>query len=96
MFVIIVKAQVKPEKVELYESTFTALRAKVLAHEPGVSFYELCRVPDQPCVYRLVEAYRDRQTQEEHLTKNYYQEAIPVITDCLEGGSYEMEVVETI
>ena len=66
MFVVIVKANVKPEKVETYESTFKALREKVLANEPGVTFYELSRVPDSPCEYRMVEAYRDAQVQEEH------------------------------
>lgn len=96
MNVIIVKAKVKPDKVELYESTFRALREKVLANEPGVTFYELCRVPEEPCTYRLVESYRDEKTQEEHLAKDYYQAAVPVITECLEGESYEMEVVETI
>jgi len=96
MFVIIVKARVKPDKVELYESTFRGLREKVLANEPGVTFYELCRVPEETCTYRVIEAYQDAQVQEEHLTKDYYQQAIPIITECLEGASYEMEVVETV
>jgi len=96
MFVIIVKARVKPDKVELYESTFKALRETVLANEPGVSFYELSRVPDSPCEYRLVEAYQDAEDQAEHLARDYYQKAVPIITECLEGESFEMEVVETI
>jgi len=96
MFVVIVKARVKPETVEVYESTFRALREKVLANEPGVTFYELCRVPGEPYAYRVVEAYRDQATQEEHLAKDYYQQAIAVIGECLEGGTYEMEVVEPI
>jgi len=96
MFVVIVKARVEPDKVELYETTFKALRTKVLANEPGVTFYELCRVPDEPCAYRVVECYMDEQTQEEHLTKHYYQEAIAIIGECLAGGSFEMEVVETV
>jgi len=96
MFVILVKAQVKPEKVEIYEKTFRDLRDKVLANEPGVTFYELCRVPDKPCTYRLVESYIDQQTQDEHMEKDYYKAASAIILDCLEGGSYEMEIVETI
>lgn len=96
MFVVIVKARVKPEKVELYESTFKALRHKVLASEPGVTFYELCRVPDEPGSYRMVECYKDAQAQDEHLGQDNYQEAVAIITECLEGGSYEMEVVETV
>ena len=96
MFVVIVKAQVKPEKIDIYESTFKSLRKKVLANEPGVTFYELCRVPDQPCAYRVIECYRDQATQDEHLNKDYYKATIPIIVDCLVDGQYEMEVVEPI
>ncbi len=96
MFVVIVKAHVKPDMVETYESTFKALREKVLANEPGVTFYELSRVPDSPGEYRMVEAYADAQVQEEHFAKDYYIEAGPAIIDCLVDGSFEMEVVETI
>ena len=96
MFVVIVKAQVVPEKVELYESTFAALREKVLAGEPGVSFYELCRVPGQPCHYRLVECYADQATQDAHLEMDYYKAAFATILECLVEGKFEMEVVETV
>lgn len=96
MFVVIVKARVKPDKIETYESAFKALREKVLANEPGVPFYELSRVPGSPGEYRMVEAYENEQVQEEHFAKDYYQEAVPTITACLEDGTYEMEVVETI
>jgi hypothetical protein len=58
MFVIYCEAQVKPEKVELYERTFHDLKKKVHAHEPGVVFYELCKDPVRPNTYRLFEAYR--------------------------------------
>lgn len=96
MYVAIVKSKVKPDKVELYESTFKALRAKVLANEPGVTFYELCRVPDEPLTYRVIECYRDQAVQDEHLSKDYYRSAMAVIQDCLVDGNYELEVVETI
>ena len=45
MFVSIVKARVRPQKVAIYESTFRELKALVHANEPGVLFYELCRDP---------------------------------------------------
>ena len=96
MYVIIVKAKVKPEKVAVYESTFRDLRQKVLEREPGVTFYELCRVPDEPCSYRLVESYTDRAAQDAHLATDYYQAAVATIVGCLVDGTYEMETVETI
>jgi quinol monooxygenase YgiN len=96
MYVIIVKSKVKPEKVTAYESTFRDLRQKVLEREPGVTFYELCRLPDEPCSYRLVEAYTDQDAQNIHLATDYYQAAVSTIMDCLVGGSYEMETLQTI
>ncbi len=96
MFVSIVKARVRPQKVAIYESTFRELKALVHANEPGVLFYELCRDPKAPCSYRLVEAYTDEAAQSAHVEKDYYKTKVPIIIDCLEGGAYEMEVVEAI
>lgn len=96
MFIVICRAKVKPEKVALYEATFRALREKVLANEPGISFYELCRVPGEPYAYRVVEAYADQAAQDLHIAMDYYQQAGPTIMDCLVDGAFEMEVTETI
>ena len=96
MYVIIVKAKVKPEKIATYETTFRDLRQKVLEREPGVTFYELCRIPDEPNSYRLVEGYADQNAQDIHLATDYYQAAVATIVACLVDGSYEMETLETI
>jgi quinol monooxygenase YgiN len=96
MFVSIVKARVRPQKVAIYEATFKELRALVQANEPGVLFYELCRDPKVPYSYRVVEAYTDQATQNAHLEMDYYKARIPIIMDCLEGGTYELEVLEAI
>ena len=96
MYVIIVNARVKPEKVATYEATFRDLRQKVLEREPGVTFYELCRVPNEPCAYLLVEGYIDQDAQTTHLATDYYQAAVATILECLVDGSYEMETLETI
>lgn len=96
MFVSIVKARVRPQKVAIYEATFRELKALVQANEPGVLFYELCRDPKIAHSYRVVEAYTDQATQNAHLEMDYYKARIPIIMDCLEGGTYELEVVEAI
>lgn len=96
MFVVICRAKVKPEKIALYEETFRNLREKVLANEPGIGFYELCRVPGEAGAYRVVEAYADAAAQELHLGMDYYRQAGATIIDCLVDGAFEMEVVETI
>jgi autoinducer 2-degrading protein len=89
VFVVYCEAQVKPEKVELYEQTFRDLKKKVHANEPGVVFYELCKDPQTPYRYRLFEAYRDAQVQQEHLDKDYYRAASPIIVSCLAGDHME-------
>jgi quinol monooxygenase YgiN len=96
MFISVVTSRVIAEKTELYERTFRELRGKVLANEPGVSFYELCHVADAPRTYKVIEAYDSQQTQDAHLATDYYQAAIRIIVDCLEGGSYEHVICETI
>lgn len=96
MFVVIVRAKVKADKTVIYESTFKALREKVLANEPGVTFYELCRVAEEENTYRVVECYKDQAAQDEHLNKDYYKAAFATVADCLVDGQFEMEVVETV
>jgi quinol monooxygenase YgiN len=97
MFVTHVRARVYPEKVEAYEAAWRELRAKVLANEPGVLFYELCRDPDVPNGYRVFECYKDQATQDEHLAKDYYQKTLnEVIIHCLVDGTYTMESLETV
>jgi quinol monooxygenase YgiN len=68
----------------------------VKKNEPGVLFYELCRDPTTPYLYHLVEAYKDQQTQEAHVEMEYYRARGPTIVDCLEGGTYEMGVYQTV
>ena len=94
MYVLIAYTRVLPDKTELYESTFRDLRERVLREEPGVTFYELCRVPEKANHYRLIEAYSDNDVQEAHLNTDYYKEARAVIDSCLDGP-FDMEIVET-
>jgi quinol monooxygenase YgiN len=96
MLVSIVTARVLAGKADIYERTFRELRQKVLANEPGISFYELCRVPGVPRTYKVIEACDTQATQDAHLATHYYQAAIEIIVGCLEDGSYEHLVCETI
>jgi quinol monooxygenase YgiN len=86
---MVAKTRVRPEKVELYESTFRDLKAKVLANEPGVSFYELCHDPVAPNAYQVIEAYENDAVQAHHLGTDYYLAASGVILSCLQGDHME-------
>jgi quinol monooxygenase YgiN len=79
--------RIKPETAELYEATFRAFQAKVLANEPGTVFFQLCRDPEQPGGYRVFEAYRDEDAIAEHVAKDYYKEATRIFLECLAGDN---------
>jgi quinol monooxygenase YgiN len=85
MLLMYCEARVRPDRIELYEQTFRDLREVVLANEPGVTFYELCRDPEKPNCYRLFEAYANEEVQREHLDKDYYRVASKIIVSCLDG-----------
>ncbi|TAL02224.1 MAG: antibiotic biosynthesis monooxygenase [Rhodospirillaceae bacterium] len=95
MYVVVVNARVRPEKADLYEATFRDLAAKVRAREPGVLFYELCKDPNIPHAYILIEAYKDQATQAAHVNMDYYKASVPTILDCL-TDQYDMKVCQTI
>jgi quinol monooxygenase YgiN len=77
--------RIKPEKAELYEKTFHELRDKVLENEPGTTFFELCRDPEQPGAYRVFEAYADAEAIQAHVATDYYLETARIFVECLEG-----------
>jgi quinol monooxygenase YgiN len=89
MIIMLAKAVIKPETRELYEKTFKDLQKLVKANEPDVFIYELCKDPEVENGYYVVEAYKDEQTQIEHLGKDYYLASSPVVVSCLAGDHME-------
>lgn len=85
MKITIVTLRIRPEKVALYETTFRELREKVRANEPGTTFFEVCRDPQEPGVYRVFEAYADADALPAHLSTDYYHETAAIFITCLAG-----------
>lgn len=81
--------RVKPEKAKLYEETFKGLRAKTLALEPGCRVFEAAVNPNDPCEYRVFEAYDDQDAINVHIATEYYAPAAATFVECMEGDHME-------
>lgn len=80
-----VKLRIRPEKAELYEATFDELRSTVLEEEPGCTFFELCKDPEDALTYHVIEAYEDDKAVEEHVSTPYYKTTARIFVECLQG-----------
>lgn len=77
--------RVRPDRAKLYEETFAQLKELVQANEPGCRFFELARDEADPAIYHVLEAYRDADAVEEHVSKDYYFDTADVFVTCIEG-----------
>jgi quinol monooxygenase YgiN len=84
-----VSLRIKPDRAELYEETFLKLRALVLQNEPGCPVFEICRDPEERCVYHIFEAYADAEALKAHIATDYYRANARVFVECLEGDHME-------
>jgi quinol monooxygenase YgiN len=96
MRVTLATMRIRPDKAELYEATFLELRELVLANEPGTTFFELCRDPADPIIYRVFEAYRDADAIAEHVATDYYDRTARIFVTCLEGDHVERAAAQGI
>jgi quinol monooxygenase YgiN len=80
-----VTLRIKPEMAERYESAFRKVRAQVLQNEPGCPLFELCRDPNEPYTYHILEAYADAEAIKAHTDAEYYKETIEFFVQCIEG-----------
>jgi quinol monooxygenase YgiN len=64
--------------VSLVEEFTTATRA-----EPGNLFFDWYRSVDDPTVYVLVEAFRDRAAGEAHVSSDHFAAATAVLSEAL-------------
>ena len=103
-----VTLRIRPDKAETYESTFFELQRLVRENEPGCRMFELCKDPDEPFAYHVLEAYDDQDAVDAHAGTEYYSRTANIFIACLAGdhmetikakgltGRYMYSVVENI
>jgi quinol monooxygenase YgiN len=66
-----------------FEGVVLELAEKVLANEPGVAMYQLCRSQSASDQYRLIEVYDNAETLAEHGKTEWFKALGPKLGACL-------------
>lgn len=77
MLSVIATMQIKPGSGSDFERLFGELAAQVRANEPGNIRYDLFRVKDSPCTYKVIELYVDQAALEAHRQNPGLQALLP-------------------
>ena len=64
----VVTLKVAAENADAFEAIMAEMIARVKADEPGTLVYRLCRVPQEPGTYRMLEVYADEVARQAHAT----------------------------
>lgn len=83
MIAVTVSLVVNPADSAALEAAVGVLARATLAYEPGVKRYSLCRAPNHPGRYLLIELYASQQVLDQHLSTEWYQAAGPTISPLL-------------
>lgn len=74
---------VKSDMVDEFEAVVLELASQVLAKEPGVRMYQLCRSQTTSTVYRLIEVYDNADVLAAHGKTEWFKELGPKLGACL-------------
>jgi quinol monooxygenase YgiN len=75
MITYVASIKVEPEKQAEFEALMGDLMKAVHANEPGIPFYQLCRMPSDPRAYRMIEFYDDQAAIDHHMQTEWFQKA---------------------
>ena len=64
----VVTLKVAPENAAAFEAIMREMIERVKVEEPGTLVYRLCRVPEEPGTYRMLEIYADEAARQVHAT----------------------------
>lgn len=71
MFAVIVRCQVRPDRVEQFLE-LARHNARESRKEPGNLQFDVLRSPEDPCRFALVEIYRDAEALQAHQRTSHY------------------------
>ena len=93
MIVVEATVQVRPDKIEEFESLFRDRAAKARASETGLVMYEIARSPETPGTYKVFEAFADMDAA--HIHHKFLEPYLAGIYACLAGDPI-LEQFETV
>ena len=81
-----IRLKVLPDKVEEFEALVAQLVRDVYANEPGVQFYEVRRVQDQPLTYVYFLSFEDQAAFDRYSAADWHRQMSPKAVACLDGS----------
>jgi quinol monooxygenase YgiN len=84
MIFTVVRHPIRPEYADHFPSLVAEFTAATRA-EPGIISFEWSRSVDDPCVYFLVEAFRDAAAGQAHVSTDHFKETISRMPQFLAG-----------
>ncbi len=98
MIGLFVKLTIADGKQDDLEAAFRQGQSAVKAEEPGCLQYNLCRDPDDACVYYVMETYADEQALSVHGKGDGVKAAMQAMGPCLAGAPdiKKVNVVSTL
>lgn len=96
MIGVVVTLEVKDGKQDDFETVFKDLMAKVKAHEPGCTTYQLYKSKKSATTYTVMEEYASTEALTSHGKTEYFLAAQPKLAACLSGAPVieMMDIVE--
>ncbi|MGZ4638804.1 MAG: putative quinol monooxygenase [Actinomycetes bacterium] len=82
MIFIVVKFPVRPDQSDEWLSLVADFTASTRA-EPGNIFFEWSRSVDDPHEFVLVEAFRDQQAGEAHVSSEHFKKAMATMPEAI-------------
>ena len=82
MIFIVVKFPVRPDRSDEWLSLVADFTASTRA-EPGNVFFEWSRSVDDPHEFVLVEAFRDQQAGEAHVSSEHFKKAMATMPEAI-------------
>jgi len=80
-----IRLKVLPDKVQEFEGLVAQLVRDIHANEPGVKFYEVRRVKDQPHTYVYFLSFEDQAAFDRYSNADYHTQMSPKAVACLDG-----------
>jgi autoinducer 2-degrading protein len=87
---VIVRIEVKPDRVDEFPSAWTSVVEHVRANEPDTEHYMLHRARDRPNVFYVTEVYKDQAAFDAHIGGDAVAQLFNGLEDHIIGLDMDM------
>lgn len=86
MLKVVAKMRVKEDKIETVIETCRKLVAATRQEEGNIGYTFNVSV-DDPCLFAMIENWKDKESLDAHMKQPHFIEAMAVVSECTEGDT---------